>query len=824
MTTVTSIGGLIVERVLGEGGMGRVLLCRDEALQRLVAVKTLLPELLADDGMRARFLREARALARLTSQNVVSVYAVGDDPDAGPYVVMELLEGEDVLALLHRQKRLDVGLAVKIACDACTGLTAAHDAGLLHRDVKPANLFIKKTGDVVLTDFGLAKEMPGKPTSSPPTPGSVEGIPASQLTQQGVVVGTPAYLAPELARGQPPSVASDLYALGATLFHLIAGRPPFEGDAPLDVMSKAVLDPVPRLTVVAPAVPVAIADVVSMLLQKDPRDRPVDALTVRGLLTQAQPPPAQLTQLLGSIPEDVTTAETAALSGRASSDERPSRTEAPTQSLTPLVSSPGLSPSSSSMSASSSSPSVSGAGLSGSVPLALAALEQSSPGRVPVKTAALTVMMTDIAGYTERTSRQSREEAARWLSLHDNLLQPVFRAFSGKVVKTIGDAFLVTFTSPTDAVHCGMAVQDRLYHHNVGCSPEDRIDVRVALSAGEVRLRGILGMGGDIFGEPVNLAARLEGLARPGEVLFTDAVFATMNQAEVKTEPRGTHSFKGISREVSVYAVVLDVSDGSAPPFSGRALAHVTQNSFSAAVDSARPLAGRAMVAVQGLPGITARALQAVPRAAVAVVAAVVVVGLLVGLLAGGGRRGRIEKEAAAVRAEIEKIEEDKRSDDDVADLVLALHQEGERKKAWRLAQKHGSLDDDDVLDRALLDFAEKDDAGAVEVVAGWKDDQTRALRRKLDGEWSDRHHALQALEIKKAATDDDRMAVGLLDLEAPDCPARKIGLQLLKKSGRGTKALTAVKSLGGVNAGNLCLTFDVASAEDAIRKRTNDK
>jgi serine/threonine-protein kinase len=777
VTTLTSIGGLRVERVLGEGGMGRVLLCRDEALQRDVAVKTLLPELLRDDAMRARFLREARALARLKSPNVVAVFAVGDDPAAGPYVVMELLDGEDVLALLRRSERLDVAVAVRIACDALTGLAAAHEAGLLHRDVKPANLFQKTDGVVVLTDFGLAKEMAPKDVVVA-APGSTPGVPAAQLAQLGVVVGTPAYLAPELARGQPPSVASDLYALGATLFHLVAGRPPFEGDAPLDVMSKAVLEPAPRLSSLRPGVAAAVDDVVAALLLKDPRDRPADALSVRGLLSHAAPAPAQATQTLGT------------LSGPPGADETP------TSSLTPLVSSPS-SATVTPMSAALSTP-----------------FEQSSPGSrgSNVKSASLTVMMTDIAGYTERTSRQSREEAARWLSLHDSLLQPCFRAFSGKVVKTIGDAFLVTFTSPTDAVHCGMAVQDRLYAHNLACSPEDRIDVRVALSAGEVRLRGILGMGGDIFGEPVNLAARLEGLAKPGEVLFTDAVFSTMNNAEVKTEPRGTHTFKGISRDVAVYAVVLDVADGSGPPFSRRTLSRVNQGSLSAAMGHARPVAARLAEAVQGIPK------------AVAAVAVAVVVGLLIALLSGDGRRGRIDKEAKAVREEIEKIEESKRSDDDVAVYALALHKEGARKQAWKAVQKRG-LDDDDVLALALLDFAEKDDLGAVEVVAAWKDDQTAPLRQLLSSsEWSTRHHALAALEIKKAAVDDDRMAVGLLDLEAADCSGRKYGLGLLKKSGRGTRALSAVKALGGVSAGNLCLAFDVGATEDAIRRRTNDK
>ncbi len=778
MVEPSRIGDLLVERVLGEGGMGRVLLCRDDALDRNVAVKTLLPALLNDPvqgpAMRARFLREARALAKVRSPNVVTVHAVGDDKDVGPYVVMDLLDGDDVLALIKAGGNFGVDEAVRVAAACCNGLAAAHDAGLLHRDVKPANLFVKKNGDVVLTDFGLAKEMPLDTDVKPP--GSVDVVPAAQLTQQGVVVGTPAYLAPELARGQAPSVASDLYALGATLFHMLTGRPPFEGEAPLDVLTKAVLDAPPRLSSLRNDAPPHIDDAVARCLQKDPRDRPTNALALQALLltptTNAPNTSIASTQLLGTFTE-------------------------PVASPVPLLSSPQNSLAN---------------------PLT-STVETTSPGRVSVKTAALTVMMTDISGYTERTSRQSREEAARWLSLHDALLQPVFKAFSGRVVKTIGDAFLVTFSSPTDAVHCGMAVQDRLSQHNVNAAEADRIEVKIALSMGEVRLHK-----GDIFGEPVNLAARLEGLAKKGEVLFSDAVFATMNQAEVKTEARGTHSFKGISREVHVYAAVPDGAAGGAPigllPFGGRALARVRP--FSGAGAATSPL--QSVVNVAGPLAARARTqLEQRPRAVIGVVVGVVAVVVVLVLLNADGRRDRIENgEAAVVRAEIEKIPEADRSVDDVVDLALALHKDGERKKAWKLLQKPiaAGLDDDDVTDVALEDLADKDDAGAVDALAALKDDKSDDVRGLLDGPYWTRHHALDVLEQKKVATDDERADVGFKDVEEEDCGQRRMGLWLLKRAGRGPRALSAVKALGSNMPANLCMMLEVRGAEDAIAKR----
>lgn len=167
-----------------------------------------------------------------------------------------------------------------------------------------------------------------------------------------------------------------------------------------------------------------------------------------------------------------------------------------------------------------------------------------------MRTANLAIVFTDIKGFTERTGRQTHEENRRMLRLHDALLLPVFRAFDGRVVKTIGDAFLSVFASPTKAVLCGVAIQDRLWEYNRLAAEADRIFVRVAVNVGEVREEK-----GDVFGEPVNIAARVEGLADAGEVLFTEAVFLAMNKAEVPSEDRGPHALKGIAHPVRVYRV-----------------------------------------------------------------------------------------------------------------------------------------------------------------------------------------------------------------------------------------------------------------------------
>jgi class 3 adenylate cyclase len=167
-----------------------------------------------------------------------------------------------------------------------------------------------------------------------------------------------------------------------------------------------------------------------------------------------------------------------------------------------------------------------------------------------MKTSNLAIVFTDIQGFTERTGRQTHEENRRMLRVHDNLLMPVFRAFGGRTVKTIGDAFLVVFPSPTRAVLCGVAIQDRLWDYNRRAGEAKAIHVRVAVNMGEVREER-----GDVFGEPVNIAARVEALAQAGEVLFTEAVYLSMNKAEVPSEDRGVHSLKGVADRVRVYRV-----------------------------------------------------------------------------------------------------------------------------------------------------------------------------------------------------------------------------------------------------------------------------
>jgi len=167
-----------------------------------------------------------------------------------------------------------------------------------------------------------------------------------------------------------------------------------------------------------------------------------------------------------------------------------------------------------------------------------------------LKTANLAIVFTDIKGFTERTSRQTLEQNQRMLQAHHALLTPLFKAFGGRIVKSIGDAFLATFESPTQAVLSGVAIQDRLWHYNRSVPEEEQLHVRVAINVGEVRLEA-----NDVFGEPVNIAARVEGIAEAGEVYFTEAVYLSMNKAEVPSREVGAFELKGIPGKIRVFQV-----------------------------------------------------------------------------------------------------------------------------------------------------------------------------------------------------------------------------------------------------------------------------
>jgi tRNA A-37 threonylcarbamoyl transferase component Bud32 len=255
---------------LGEGGMARVYKGTDEVLDRTVAIKVLADRYAHDDTFVTRFRREAQAAAALNHPNVVSVFDTGDDGQAH-YIVMEYVPGDTLADLLRREGPVEPDRAARIAEDVATALQAAHDHGLVHRDVKPGNVMIDTQDRTKVMDFGIARAAAD-----------------DTLTQTGAVLGTAAYLSPEQAQGTTVDARSDIYSLGCVLYEMLAGRPPFTGDSPVAIAYAHVNDRPDPPSAHRPGVPPELETVTMKALAKDPDDRYGSAGELRNALAAAR--------------------------------------------------------------------------------------------------------------------------------------------------------------------------------------------------------------------------------------------------------------------------------------------------------------------------------------------------------------------------------------------------------------------------------------------------------------------------------------------------------------------------------------------------------
>lgn len=267
------IGSLIGKRYridaeIGRGGMGTIYRAHDTLLERDVAIKVLSSAKLGTDG-RARLLHEAQAVAKLAHPNIVTVYDAGET-EGMPFIVMELANGKS----LHEMGMLTIPQVLKIATQLCDALYYAHQHGTIHRDIKPENILIMHTDGRLtakLMDFGMA-----------------HSIGSEHITEEGVIVGTTLYLAPELIQGKPATIQSDLYALGVTLYECSAGRPPFTGENMLAILSQHLHAPVVPASTFNDKIPPDFDKLLIKLMSKQPEDRPSSAQDIRGILEEIE--------------------------------------------------------------------------------------------------------------------------------------------------------------------------------------------------------------------------------------------------------------------------------------------------------------------------------------------------------------------------------------------------------------------------------------------------------------------------------------------------------------------------------------------------------
>jgi serine/threonine-protein kinase len=259
---VTTFGRYELEGKLGEGAMGVAYRARDKNLGRVVALKMLAPEMGSEDELRLRFQREAEAIGRLSHPNIVSVYDMGE-VQGRLYLAMELLEGEDLRALVDKQAQLQPAERVRILAEIAAGVSYAHSRGVVHRDLKPANILLTSGGRVKLLDFGLARL-----------------VSMDTITRRGVILGTPDYMSPEQAMGKTVDFRSDIFSSGAVFYEFLTLQKPFKGKTLHSVLYQIISEQPDSVLTLNPEVPAKLALLVHRMLEKDPQRRPQEMVDV----------------------------------------------------------------------------------------------------------------------------------------------------------------------------------------------------------------------------------------------------------------------------------------------------------------------------------------------------------------------------------------------------------------------------------------------------------------------------------------------------------------------------------------------------------------
>lgn len=274
----------VAERI-GQGGMAYVLKARDLNLQREVAIKILREDLIEDPRFRARFLQEARSAANLTHPNIVTIHDFGHD-DGRYYMVMEFVDGTDLKTRIRAEGSLPLDESLDIMIQVCAAVGYAHRAGLVHCDIKPQNILVTADGRAKVTDFGIAR--------------ALASIHPDERNEE--FWGSPGYLSPEQARGEPPSPASDVYALGVTLFEMLTGEPPYQAPDASRLIALHMNAPIPSVRSIDPDLPAQVDQLIGKLLSKEPTTRLRTADQLGAVLRDLSESAPEATQARTRIP------------------------------------------------------------------------------------------------------------------------------------------------------------------------------------------------------------------------------------------------------------------------------------------------------------------------------------------------------------------------------------------------------------------------------------------------------------------------------------------------------------------------------------------
>jgi predicted ATPase/class 3 adenylate cyclase len=518
VTAGSRVAGYFLEEQAGEGGMAVVFRARDERLGRLVALKVLAPALAADAEFRQRFLRESRAAAAVDDPHIIPVFEAGE---AGGvlFIAMRYVPGGDVRTLLRREGPLSAGRAAAIISAVASALDAAHAAGLVHRDVKPANMLLDtqagRPDHVYLSDFGLSKPV----------------LAAVGLTSTGQFLGTLDYISPEQLGGRPVDGRTDQYALACAAFELLAGSAPFGRDQPTAVMYAHISEPPPPLTSLRPDLPPAADPVLARALAKAAGDRYGSCRDFADALRASLelPPYAQ-------VPGEA---------GQPGAAGRPAGIQTVIRPR----------------------PAAGDAGAGGKDGASRPDTGPGHPGPGVAETVAelptgtLTMLFSDIEGSTALVRRLG-ERYGEALSAQRALLRAAFGSFGGRELSTEGDSFFVVFESAIAAVGCCVAGQRALAGRD--WPGGETVRVRMGLHSGEPTRHE-----DNYVGLDVHRAARIAAVAHGGQVVLSDATRHLVESrlaADVSLHDLGWHRLKDIEAPERIHQLVVAGLPDRFPP------------------------------------------------------------------------------------------------------------------------------------------------------------------------------------------------------------------------------------------------------------------
>jgi serine/threonine protein kinase/predicted ATPase len=535
-----------VLKILGQGGMGVVLLAEDTRLQRPVALKVIRPDIGQTSLNRERFLREARAMAQVRSDHVVTIFEVGQVGDIC-YLAMELLEGEPLDRWLEQVVSPPLDEVMRIGREIALALAAAHARGLVHRDVKPANVWLEAPARrVKLLDFGLARPQVGD----------------AGTTSPGMVVGTPWYMAPEQAQGEPLDGRADLFSLGCVLYQLVTGQLPFQGKTTLAVLS-AVVSQTPRPAgQFNPAIPAPLSDLLTRLLAKRPADRPASAEAVAEALQAAER--AGMPPVGRPVNRDTRVAPAG-------------QTGAQADLLWPGTPLPSTPPSAETPSPSSP------------VPLQPRLTGSSETSRRRAREAERRQVTALICGCdlfeSEAYLGLEAEDQAQVLRAFQQACEQAVRHFDGTVVQCNEQGLLACFGYPVayeDAARRAAEAGLRLLHDvkAPGGQPRPAPDLEPSPWVGLHTGSAIVEVKEDalsLVGDVRNIAVRLKDVAVPGQVVCTEATHRLFRD-QFQCTDLGDRRIRGVTRPVTLFRVeraagaasLFDLAPAELSPLTGR--------------------------------------------------------------------------------------------------------------------------------------------------------------------------------------------------------------------------------------------------------------